>query len=43
MAMVALLTSACVPLPQRVKDEFTPPDGQRTNNFEVRRGQEPKE
>jgi hypothetical protein len=35
IAMAALLASACVPLPQRVKDEFTPPNGQRPNNFEI--------
>jgi hypothetical protein len=40
---VLWVLASCVPMPQRVKDEFSQPDGERPNNFEVRRGQEPKE
>ena len=33
IAVVVLLASACVPLPQRVQDEFSRYDGERPNNF----------
>ncbi len=33
--IISLLVAGCVPLPQRVQDEFSPPDGQRPNNFEI--------
>ena len=34
-ALASALLAGCVPLPQRVQDEFSAPDGERPNNFEI--------
>ena len=41
-AVASALLAGCVPLPQRVQDEFSAPDGERPNNFVIRSASERK-